>query len=93
MAVSKLELRIAALEESFERRMAAFEAEIANLKPQQTMGNHTGDDWLHSIYGSFVNDPDYNKAMELGRKYRESQWPDYMKKPVRSKKKSSPNNR
>ncbi len=80
MAVSKLELRIAALEESLERRIAALEAEIANLKQQQATENRTSKDWVESIYGSFANDPDYDKAMELGRKYREAQRPKPAKK-------------
>ncbi|HZS03436.1 MAG TPA: hypothetical protein VFD58_01055 [Blastocatellia bacterium] len=58
MAVSKLEMRVAALE-----------AEMARLK-QKVEGPELP--WWEKIWGTFANDPDYDKAMELGRKYRES---------------------
>ncbi len=80
MAVSKLELRIAALEESSERRIAILESEVAKLRQELRSSTGNKKDWIDVIYGSFANDPDYDKAMELGRKYREAQRPKTTRK-------------
>lgn len=80
MATSKLELRIATLEENFERRIAILESEVAKLRQELRSSVGGKKDWIDSIYGSFANDPDYDKAMELGRKYREAQRPKPAKK-------------
>lgn len=68
MAASKLAV--------LESRLATVEAEIKQLKQQQMGASDTGglmgDAWVDKIYGAFADDPDYDKAMELGRKYRES---------------------
>jgi len=76
MATSKLVL--------MEARIASLENEVKELKDllKNGQGTSTGKkDWLDDIWGSFANDPDYDKAMELGRKYRESLRP----KPVRKR--------
>jgi hypothetical protein len=80
MATSKLELRIAALEETFERRLTILENEFAKLRLELRSSAGEKKHWLDAIYGSFANDPDYDKAMELGRKYREAQRPKPTKK-------------
>ena len=67
-----------------ESRIATLEAEVAQLKQQKAnvveKNGLAGDDWIDKIYGSFTNDPDYDKAMELGRKYRESLRPKSRRK-------------
>ncbi len=59
-----------------ESRLATLETEVAQLKRQQLPAGRqngaAGDEWLDKIYGAFADDPDYDKAMELGRQYRES---------------------
>jgi hypothetical protein len=40
--------------------------------------------WAEKIFGTFANDPVYDEAMRLGRKYRESTKP----KPPKRKKKA-----
>ncbi|MDQ3010024.1 MAG: hypothetical protein M3X11_04900 [Acidobacteriota bacterium] len=59
-----------------ESRLETVEAEITQLKQHQMGASKTnglmGDAWIDKIYGAFADDPDYDKAMELGRKYRES---------------------
>lgn len=55
-----------------EMRLATLEAEVEQLKGQVETNSRTKKDWLDEVYGSFANDPDYDRAMELGRKYRES---------------------
>jgi len=61
MALSEIELRIAALE-----------AEMARVKKRLEKGPVEREDWLDEIYGAFANDPHFEEAMRLGRKYRES---------------------
>lgn len=63
MAASKLAL--------LESRVANLEAELALLKQRQTT-SVSPLPWWEERWGVFDNDPDYEKAMELGRKYRES---------------------
>lgn len=53
-------------------RVAALEAEVARLKVLLGDRGMLADDWLNKIAGSFANDPIYDEAMRLGRKYRES---------------------
>lgn len=73
MATSKLAL--------LESRIATLEADLAELK-HQSPGKTVlpGDDWVDKIYGAFADDPDYDKAMALGRQYREAQRPQKAKK-------------
>src|SRR5262245_6732265 len=61
MAVTEIELRVAALE-----------AEVAQLKSQLEAVVTPGKPWWQEIYGTFANDPLYEEAMRLGREYRES---------------------
>lgn len=53
-------------------RLTTIEADLANLKQQVQAISETKKDWLDVIWGTFANDPLYDEAMELGRKYRES---------------------
>lgn len=87
MATSRLAL--------LESRLSAVEAELAQLKQQQINQEIPNDlfnnNWIDKIYGSFANDPDYDKAMELGRKYRESLRPkSRKKKAVKARKQRKP---
>jgi len=55
-----------------ERRMAELEREVATLrkKVEELSGSKP---WWERIAGSFQNDPVYERAMKLGRKYRRAQ--------------------
>ncbi len=53
-------------------RVAALEAEVACLKVRLEASSKNSRDWLDRIWGSFANDPIYDEAMRLGKKYRES---------------------
>jgi hypothetical protein len=66
MAMSKIAI--------LESRIVALEAKVAQLNPLPANGANgaMGDEWVEKIYGAFADDPDYDKAMELGRQYRES---------------------
>ena len=66
---------------SLEHRVAALEAEVAQLK-KELQGRQEGADW-HKIIGTFANDPSYDKAMEYGRKYPESLRPGKRKNRTR----------
>ncbi len=60
MGPARLEKRVAALEEELARLRSKVE-EIDALKP-----------WWERIAGTFQDDPVYEKAMKLGRQYRQS---------------------
>ena len=57
---------------SLKERVAALETEVADLKKRlgRSMGNEKP--WWEEIAGTFENDPLFEKAMKLGRAYRES---------------------
>jgi hypothetical protein len=61
MAVPDIELRVAALEAEVAQLKQKLEAVIKPAKP-----------WWQEIYGTFADDPLYEKAMRLGHEYRES---------------------
>ena len=68
-------------------RMSEVEAKLEQLAQQVANQNKTADvPWWEKIWGTFANDPYYDEAMELGRKYRESLRP---KEPQRRKAKPS----
>ncbi len=64
-----------------ESRLTALEAELAKLKREAAMPTILPLPWWEERWGLFDDDPDYEKAMELGRQYRESLRP----KPARGK--------
>jgi len=53
-------------------RVAALEAEVAQMKEQLAQTTKPSGDWLDEIFGAFDNDPHFAEAMRLGREYRES---------------------
>lgn len=54
-----------------EQRVADLEAEVATLKRKLDSLDMTTP-WWEQIAGTFENDPIYEKAMQLGREYRQS---------------------
>ena len=63
---------------SVEERLAALEAEVAQLKTQLTQQKQeTSIPWWQQISGVFKDDPMFEEAMRLGREWRESQRMDY----------------
>jgi hypothetical protein len=71
--------------EKLEQRLATVEAELAQLKRRLGKEPASEHAWLDKIYGSFANDPEYEEAMRLGRKYRESLRPKPRKKKKRKR--------
>ena len=64
---------------SIEERVAALEAEVAQLKDRLHDREPEKAGWK-AIVGTFLNDPYYEEAMKLGRQYRESLRPKKKKK-------------
>jgi hypothetical protein len=68
---------------NLEQRVAALEKQIASLQ-QQGLTQSAGRAWLGDLYGKFTDDPMFEQAMKLGRKYRRSLRPGVRKaKPKR----------
>jgi hypothetical protein len=56
---------------TLEKRVATLEKELTKLKNRvETV--EPGKPWWERIAGTFKNDPVYEKAMKLGKKYRQS---------------------
>jgi hypothetical protein len=65
-----------------EQRVAALEAELARLRQRLEGPPPHAKPWWERIAGTFADDPAYDRAMELGRKYRRSLRP----KPAKARK-------
>ena len=78
MAVAEIELRL-----------AAVEAELAQLKQRLDSVAQPVKPWWQEIYGTFADDPLYEKAMRLERKYRESLRPKPAKRSTKQSTKRS----
>ncbi|MEA5480154.1 hypothetical protein VB774_21195 [Pseudanabaena galeata UHCC 0370] len=57
---------------TLEERVAILEAEITLIKNKVESPTAPVKPWWEKITGTFANSPDYDKAMQLGKKYRES---------------------
>lgn len=57
---------------TLEERVAILEAEINLIKNKVESPTATVKPWWEQITGIFADSPDYDKAMQLGKKYRES---------------------
>jgi hypothetical protein len=55
-----------------EQRVATLELELARLKAKIEAKEKTSTPWWRQIADTFANDPLYEEAMQLGRKWRES---------------------
>lgn len=60
--------------ESVEQRLAALEAEVANLKRRMNM-LPVPPDWLDRVYGCMNDNPAFEEAMRLGRELRQADKP------------------
>jgi hypothetical protein len=67
---------------SVENRLAALEAEVAQLKGEI---KEPPRPWWQEWAGAFLNDPWFEKAMNHGRQYRESLRPKKSKTKRRKK--------
>jgi hypothetical protein len=69
-----------------ESRVAALEAEVAQLKQRLEAVAQPARPWWRQIYGTFANDPMYAEAMRFGREYRESLRPKSATRSVKRRK-------
>jgi hypothetical protein len=58
-----------------ESRLSALEQEVARLKAQVAMAPSRAHNWVEAIAGTFADDPIFEDAMRLGRKWRQAQRP------------------
>ena len=58
-----------------EKRVEVLEAEVARLKAKVEVNAAGEKPWWEQMWGAFAGDAAFQQAMELGRKYRESQCP------------------
>jgi hypothetical protein len=58
-----------------ESRLTALEQEVARLKSQIAETPSRRNNWVEAIAGTFSNDPIFDEAMRLGRKWRVAQRP------------------
>ncbi len=75
MANSNLALRMADVEAKLEQLMHKVESQAKEVTLP----------WWEQRWGVFDDSPDYDKAMELGRKYRESLRPKSSKNGIKKK--------
>jgi len=61
MAAPEIELRVAALEAKIDEIQRFLKAVAPDTRP-----------WWEHVVGAFADDPAFEEAMRLGRKYRES---------------------
>lgn len=59
--------------EALEERVTALEVEVKQLKQQSNPDAGSKAPWWEQIRGQFKDDPAYDEAMRLGRKWRESE--------------------
>lgn len=64
-----------------ESRLAILEQEVARLKSKVEGAAPSASPWWERIAGTFADDPIHEKAMALGRDYRESLRPRKTGKP------------
>ena len=59
------------MSQTLEKRVTALERKVAQMSAQPIRSNRSKD-WRRTI-GVFRNDPEFEKAVQLGREYREQQ--------------------
>jgi hypothetical protein len=63
-----------------EQRLKKLEAELAELRAKVNCSGTVSRPWWEEIAGTFADDPTFDEAMKLGRKYRESLKPKQKKR-------------
>jgi hypothetical protein len=61
-------------EAAIEKRLANLEKEVAVLK-QKNNNDSTSDNWLNKLIGSISDKEAFDKALEYGREFRQSDRP------------------
>jgi hypothetical protein len=77
VAATELERRLVQMEQTFSERIARLEEQVAELTQQAPASPDVPESaWWKQIVGVFMDDPEFDEAMRLGREYRESLRPD-----------------
>lgn len=63
-----------------EKRVAALESQLAQIEKRIPSTEQPRFPWWQRIAGAFAQDPEFLKAMRLGREYRKAQRPRRIKK-------------
>jgi hypothetical protein len=63
-----------------EQRLRKLEAELAELRAKVNRSDTDNRQWWEEIAETFADDPAFDEAMKLGRKYRESLKPKRKKR-------------
>ena len=63
-----------------ETRVVELEKIVAELKAQVGGDQQNKEPWWRAEAGKYANDPVFDEIVRLGKKWRDSQLPDYMKK-------------
>jgi hypothetical protein len=82
MTKEELENRVSTLE----HKLAEMQQQLASIAGKKDHPNPHGAWWVETA-GKFKDDPVFEEIIRLGREYRKSQVPDYMRKKRRTKKK------
>jgi len=84
MSNKELEQRVLALEQ----KVLELQAQIEKAQPNAEHPNPKGPWWREGA-GRFAGDPVFEEIVRLGREYRESTHPDYLKKKKRDRAKNA----
>ena len=57
---------------SLKQCVADLEREVAQLKTQIGDGTSKPNPWIEQLFGIFADEPAFEEAMKLGRKFRKS---------------------
>jgi hypothetical protein len=61
-------------------RVAALERDLARLQGERSLRTKTGREWVDDLSKKFAGDPFFEKAMALGRKYRQALRPRHKRR-------------
>ena len=66
---------------TMEQRLAALEAEVAELKRRLTAQGESGASWLDARWGAFAGDGAHAEAMRLGAEWRKRENAKSLRRP------------
>jgi len=70
---------------SVEKRLAALEAEVAELKKRLAARGEAGASWLDARWGAFAGDAAHEEAMRLGAEWRKRENAKSLRRPKKKR--------
>jgi len=70
---------------SMEQRVAALEAEVAELRKRVTAQSESGASWLDARWGAFAGDAAHAEAMRLGAAWRKRENAKSLRRPKKKR--------